>query len=492
MPVRDGQAYIAALADGRRIHLDGRRVADVTTDPAFAGTVRSFARLYDYQADPAHRELMTCATPTGHRVNKSWLLPTSSTDLVARRAAIEAWAALNFGWLGRSPDHLATALGGLMMGEDVMKAYDPARAAAFRAYFEHARDKDLFVTYVIQNPQADKSRSASTQARDLVLHIVDQDEAGIVVHGAKMLGTSAVMADEIFVGSIQPLKPDEGRYAASFALPVATPGIVLMSRRSYEQQATSAYDYPLSSRFDENDAIIVFDNVKVPWERVFVAGNVAAAAAQWHATPTHVYQNYQSQIRLSVKLRFLLGLARRVAEVNGTADMPAVRAALAKLAAEASIVAGMVAGMEAAGRPIGTYWLPSPSLLYAAQTYTQELYPRFVNAIRDLAGGGVIMLPASIADIENDETWPYIEATQVSSHTDAQGRMGIFRLAWDALGSEFASRHVQYEMFYAGASYVNHANLTRTYDWTAAARLVDDALALTPRPRDGARPLAAE
>ncbi|MBH0239114.1 4-hydroxyphenylacetate 3-hydroxylase family protein [Methylobrevis albus] len=482
MPVRDGNAYIQALRDGRRVVLDGRGVADVTTDPAYRGTVASFARLYDLQAAPENLELMTFETETGHRVNRAWQLPTSPGDLVQRRRAIEAWSASNFGWLGRSPDHLATALSGLMMGSEVMARHDPARAAAFRDYFTYARDRDLFVTYVIQNPQADKSKSPSAQARDVVLHIVDQDASGITVSGAKMLGTATVMSDEVFVGNIQPLKPGEGAYALSFAVPVATPGVVLLSRRSYETGVTSGWDYPLSSRFDENDAVVVFDEVKVPWERVFVCGDVAAARAQWHETPTHVYQNYQSQIRLMVKLRFLLGLARRIAEVNGSAGMPQVEAVLARLACEASIVEGMVAGMEAAGRRVGPFFVPSPHLLYAAQTYTQELYPRFVNAIRDLAGGGVIMLPSSIRDLDDPEIRRHIEGTQVSSVTDALGRIGVMKLAWDALGSEFASRHVQYEMFYAGASYVNHANVNRTYDWSAATALADEALALSPRP----------
>ncbi|WP_075213998.1 4-hydroxyphenylacetate 3-hydroxylase family protein [Mongoliimonas terrestris] len=482
MPIRTGAAYVNALRDRRRVVLDGRTVADVTTDPAFRGTVASFAGLYDMQAAPGNRDLMTFETDTGHRVNRAWQLPTSLQDLVERRQAIEAWSALTFGWLGRSPDHLATALGGLMMGDAVMAAHDPARAAAFRDYFTYARDRDLFVTYVIQNPQADKSRSPSAQARDVVLHVVDEDAAGITVSGAKMLGTSTVMADEVFVGNIQPLKPGEGAYALSFALPVSTPGIVLLSRRSYEAGVTSAFDYPLSSRFDENDAVVVFEGVKVPWERVFVHGDVAAARAQWHETPTHVYQNYQSQIRLKVKLRFLLGLARRIAEVNGTAGMPQVEAVLARLATEAAIVEGMVAGMEAAGRRFGPYFVPSAHLLYAAQTYTQDLYPRFVNTIRDLAGGGVIMLPSSVRDLEDPEIRRHVEATQVSSATDALGRVGVMKLAWDALGSEFASRHVQYEMFYAGASYVNHANVNRTYDWSAATALADAALALSPRP----------
>ncbi len=255
----------------------------------------------------------------------------SHVDLVLRRKAIEAWSSLHLGFLGRSPDHLATTLGGMVMGLDVFRARSEARAKALADYFAYARDNDLFVTYVIRNPQADRSRGASEQVRDVVLRIVDQDAAGITVEGAKMLGTSSVMSDEILVAAIEPLKSGEERYAVSFAMPIATRGIKLLSRRSYEAASSSTFDYPLSTHFDENDAIVLFENVKVPWERVFVAGDIDLARAQWHDTPAHVYQNYQSQIRLAVKLRFLVGLARRVAQTNGVADIPQVRSTLGRL-----------------------------------------------------------------------------------------------------------------------------------------------------------------
>ena len=301
-----------------------------------------------------------------------------------------------------------------------------------------------------------------------------------------MLGTSAVMADEIFVGTIQPLRPGEERYALSFAVPVNHPGVALLSRRSYEQAASSEFDYPLSSHFDENDAVVFFDNVRVPWSRVFVCGNIAAAAAQWHGTPAHVMQNYQSQIRLMVKMRFLAGLARRIAEVNGSIDIPQIKGVLGKLAAQASLVEGMLAGMEAEGRMVGDYFVPSSHLLYAAQTLTQELYPQFVLAIRDLAGGGVIMLPSSERDMTSPHTQSLVEATQISSVAEPLERVRLFKLAWDALGSEYASRHMQYEMFYGGASYVNHAHMFRTFDWRQAQRLLDDALA-PHAPREATR-----
>ena len=475
--LRDGRSYVEALRDGRRVIIDGKTVDDVTKHPAFRNAVASFAALYDAQAQPEHRALLTIPWgDDGRRVNRAWMLPHSHAELVLRRQAIERWSELHLGFLGRSPDHLATTLGGMMIGIDVLRAASADRADALAAYFDLCARNDLFVSYVIRNPQADRSRSASEQARDVVLHVESEDADGITVSGAKMLGTSAIMSDELFVGSIEPLKPGEERYALSFAVPIATPGLTLLSRRSYEAAANSAFDYPLSSHLDENDAIVHFDRVRVPWSRVFVCGDVALVQAQWHATPAHVYQNYQSQIRLMVKLRFLAGLAMRIARTNGVAEVPQVRTVLGRLAAEATMVEGLVIGMEAAGMMRGEYFVPSAPHLYAALAWTQEMVPRFMLAVRELAGGGVIMLPSSIDDLVDPQVRPLVEATQVSAATDAAGRISVMKLAWDALGSEFASRHMQYEMFYGGANYVNLGNMARTFDWERAAALVEHGL----------------
>jgi 4-hydroxyphenylacetate 3-monooxygenase len=351
------------------------------------------------------------------------------------------------------------------------------RAKAFLDYFEYVRDNDLFVTYVIQNPQADKTASASGQARDLVAHIVDEDSTGITIHGAKMLGTSSVMSNELLVSNVQPLKPGEERYAFSCAVKADTPGVRFLSRRSYEGAVTSAFDYPLSSALDENDAIVYFDNVRVPWERVFLHGDVDALRAQWHDTPAHVYQNYQSQVRLGVKLNFLVGLARKIAETTSSINIPQIKGQLGTLAAQAQLVEALVLGMEAGAECKGGYIVPPAKLLYAAQIFTQELYPKFILSIREMAGGGLIMLPSSVKDFHNPHIARMIGETQVSANADSADRVRIFKLSWDALGSEFASRHLQYEMFYGGAAHVNQANMYRSYDWQSALDQVEGALA---------------
>lgn len=475
--IKTGAEHIASLKDGRQIFLDGEIVTDATTHPAFRRAVASVGQMFDFHSAPENRELMTFETDTGTRANRIWQLPTSYEELVTRRKGLEAWTELHAGFLGRAPDHVASCIAGMYMGLPAFEAYDPARAKALADYYRYARDNDLYLTYVIINPQADRSKSAAQQKDPfLSAAIVDRDAEGITVRGAKMLATGGIMANEVFVTCIQPLQPGDEAHALSFAIPMNTKGLKILSRKSYEAGAPSVFDNPLSSRFDENDAVLYFDDVKVPWDRVFIVDSIEMTGKQFHATPAHVYQNYQAQIRLKVKIKFLLAIARRTCEINGTTNFPQVRETLGQLAAEAAMVDAFVAAMEAKGSMVGPYFIPDRHTLYAAQTLAQQLYPRFITALRDLAGGGMIMLPSSVHDYENAELAGLIGKTQQSPAANAEEKVKFYKLAWDAVGSEFASRHTQYEMFYAGASFVVKGHSFRTYDWDGASGLLDRML----------------
>ena len=475
--MKDGHQHLQSLRDGRDVRLNGARVADPTEHRAFRNACRTAAGLYDFQCQPNRQALMTFETETGQRVNRCWQLPTSYQELLQRRRALEAWAETHLGFFGRSPDHVASTLSGFMMGIEVFEEYDRQRADALREYHAYARDHDLYLTYVIINPQADRGRAAHDQQDAfLTAGVVDTDATGITVRGAKMLATAAVMANEVFVSSIQPLAPGDERYAISFALPLNAAGLRILSRKSYEEAAVSRFDNPLSSRFDENDALLFFDDVRVPWERVFVNQDLAMCQRQFHATPAHVYQNYQAQVRLMVKLRFLAGLAHRIADTNGTLGFPQVREVLGQIAANVGLVEGLVWGMEARGGMAGRYYVPDRNLLYTAQVVTQQMHPQMITLIRELAGGGMIMLPSSVADFADAELASLIRRSQSSPFYGAADRVKFFKLAWDAVGSEFGSRHTQYEMFYAGATFVTKAHAFRTYDWKRSTAMVDGVM----------------
>lgn len=473
--VKTGEQHRQSLRDGREVFIDGGAVPDVTEHPAFRRSIGSICRLYDYHSAESNRERMTfCVAPSGERANRMWELPTTYEELKTRREALVAWAGLHAGFLGRSPDHVASCIAGMYMGIEVFEQYDPKRAGALADYYRYARDNDIYLTYVIVNPQADRSKAASSQSDPfLTAGIADRDASGLTIRGAKMLGTAAVMANEVLVTCIQPLQPGDERYAVSFAIPLNAKGIKILSRKSYEHSARSEFDNPFSSRYDENDALIYFDDVKVPWDRVFVVGDIAMCQKQFHGTPGHVYQNYQAQIRLMVKLQFLAGIAHRIASINGTLGFPQVRETLGQLAAEVALVEGLVLGMEARGRRHGRYYVPDRHLLYAAQVLTQQLYPNFVNALRELAGGAMIMLPSSIADFAQPELRALIDKTQQSPAASSYERVKFYKLAWDVVGSEYGSRHTQYEMFYAGATFVTRGHSFRCFDWDASSAMLE-------------------
>ncbi len=477
--IKNAKEHIASLQDNREVYLNGKQVEDPTTHPAFAQAISTAASLYDFQAHPDNADLMTFKSPTsGRRVNRAWQMPTSYEELVQRRRALVTWAEQHGGFMGRSPDHLASAITGQIMGLEVFEAYDPARAKAYWDYYVYARDNDIFLTYVIINPQTDRSKAVGEQDDDTpMVKIVDEDAEGVTVRGAKMLGTSSIMANEIFVAHLQPLQPSEEDYAISFAVPMDISGLKVVSRKSYEQHAVSEFDNPMAARYDENDAIMFFDDVKVPWDRIFVHRSPDMCRAQFHETPGHIFQNYQAQIRLSVKLKFLVGLARHVAETIGTITIPSVVDTLGRMAAQACSVETMLHGMEAKGHQRGEYFVPDRHALYSAQTLTQELYPEMINTIRELAGGAVIMLPSSAEDFADPGLAKIIKQTQVSADgkSDVE-RVKLLKLVWDVIGSEFGGRHTQYEMFYAGAQFVVRGHSFRSYDWDGSKGLVGTIL----------------
>ena len=257
---RTGGNFREALDDGRTIHLDGKRLEGVCGHPAFRNAIESIANLYDYQARPENLERMTFEpSGNGARVSRMWQLPTNYAELVERRRALIMSAETHFGYMGRSPDHVASTISAFYMGSDVYESHGAARVSAVRDYYEYARDHDLYLSYVIIDPQGDRSKSRSEAGNaDLTVSVVDEDSEGITLRGAKMLGTGAVLSDEILVSTLRPMNEGEERWAFTAMLPINAKGLKFLSRRSYEMEASSVFDYPLASRFDENDSLLYF------------------------------------------------------------------------------------------------------------------------------------------------------------------------------------------------------------------------------------------
>jgi len=339
-------------------------------------------------------------------------------------------------------------------------------------FYRKAVEENLFVTYVIIPPQIDRSTTAHGWSEELLqVGVLQEQDGGFVVRGSQMLGTATAISDWLFVSCIKPLTPQDERYALSFVLPLSAKGLKVYCRRPYASSQPSSFDYPLSTRFDESDALIVFDDVFVPWENVFVYRDVDQVRRQFFETAAHVLGNTQAQIRLIAKMKFILGVARRITQVNGIEGIPSVQEKLGDLASLAAIVEGMVLASEATST-IDRYGVakPNPRFLYGAMGLQAELYPRAILLLRELAGGGVIQLPASVRDLTSDLTKSDFERYLRSPNTSSEDRVKLFKLAWDIVGSEFAGRHLQYEMFYAGAPFVAKGYAFRNYGYDEALR----------------------
>lgn len=480
--MRTGARYLAEICnDGRQIMYDGDVVRDVTRHPAFQGAARSIAALWDVAADPDERELMTYPSPaTGLPVLRCWQIPREPAELATRHRMIRRWSEATFGLMGRTPDHVASFLAGFAAKPSVFAAAGQCYADNVVRFYEFARDNHLYVSYALVPPQIDRSKPAHQQAdRTLYAGVKTERDGGIVLQGAQQLATGAVFSDYLLLSCIHPLLAGDENHAICVAISINASGLRLHARRSYATAATSSFDYPLSSRFDETDALVTLDNVFVPWERVFVYRNIQLCRDQWSETPAHAYGNHQAQIRYSTKLRFLLGVMQHHCDITGVSRTPQAQIQLGEMAALASIVELMVKAQEteASVDDQGVVW-PSRAALYAIMALQAEINPRLIDMARELSGGAMVMLPSSAKDYENPTAAADLERYVASPGFPSRERVALLKLAWDLIGSEFAGRHQQYEKFYGGPSHINKLHMYRHYDFAAARRLVDAALAV--------------
>lgn len=474
--MRTGSQYVSALRDGRRVFVDGQTVDDVTTHPAFAPVVRSVAELYDVAAsNPA----MQCVDATsGRTVNVVYTLPTTADELRRRREAIEVWARHSHGWLGRSPDHVASFVAAFAAHPEVFdKQGSHDFAGNVGSFHRRMVDESLYVSYAIIPPQVSRATTASGwDSEYLQAGVVEETAQGLVIRGAQMLATGAAVADEVLVSCIKPLTPDDSDFAVSFVVAPDTEGLKLYCRRPYIPGSTSEFDYPLTNHYDEPDALLVFDDVLVPWDRVFIDRDVNAVRRQFFDTGAHVLGNWQAQIRFATKCKFIAGVAARATQINGVDKFPGVQEKLGDMASLASGVRSAVLAAEyLAGSDSAGAWLPDRPTLYASMGMQSETYPRIIAILRDLVGGGVMQLPSSAADLTSELTASDMETYVRSPGVAAVDRIKLFKLAWDVVGSEFGGRHQQYEMFYAGAPFVvKTAYAFRHFDFDGAIRDVEE------------------
>jgi 4-hydroxyphenylacetate 3-monooxygenase len=490
--LRTGKQYLERLSErGGEIYLGGERVENPATHPAFRNAARTVAKMYDTTADRANLESLSYLEPeTGKRCNAIFLRPRSKADLEARNRVHEAWARCSWGLFGRSPDHVAGWVAGMACLPEIFEKYgQKAYSKNLMDYWRYIRDNDLYVAYAVVPPAGAKSADTLSTAKQTAapaskwgenagLKVVKEDDSGVTLWGFKILATGAVLADEILIGNYQPLAKGQEPYSISCAVPVNTPGLKLMSRRSFEQSANSEIDNPLAFRYDETDAVVFCDNVKVPWDRVFAHNHTDAARAIFNDTPAHVLGNAQAHIRHLAKLRLILGIMVKVLEANGIANLPPVRDTMGMLATRVAMVESLVVAETANPEqwPNG-YVAQDRQAMYSTMAYTMEYYPEFIQVMRELLGSHYFQQPADISVFDNPETASIFHKFVMAEGEQAMSRYKLMRMAWDLVGSEFASRHTSYEMFYNGAKHVARARAFGHFRWDVVNAEAERALA---------------
>jgi 4-hydroxyphenylacetate 3-monooxygenase len=485
--LKSGKEHLEGLRDGRVVYIGSEQVKDVTTHPAFRNAASTVAALYDMKADPAHRDVMTYEED-GDRHSIYFLRPRTREDLARRSAGHCMIADMTYGMFGRSPDHVASFVSGLAMKPEELRA-PYGFAENLLKYYRELRARDLYVVYAVLPPQAARDPEFY-QRQNLpmpTLSVVREEDDGLIISGMKLLATGAVLADEVWIGNVLPLAPDQKKQAVTCSIPCNAPGLSLWSRKPFAREARTEFDSPLTYRFDETDSMVMCDEVKVPWERVFVHDDAILSREIYIKTPGHCLGNHQSNVRYWSKMRLLLGLCSKVANATGAAGVPAVKELLGQMASFEAMIAGMVNGqIEACERWPGGYVCFNRRMMYAALEWCTQNYSGFIDKLRELCGGGVFQMPADISVLENEELagkfTNYFQTPQVS----AVERMKLFKLAWDMVGSEFAGRHLQYEKFYAGASFIVRGHAYRETPWEEFHKIVDDLMASYGVPDAGA------
>lgn len=446
-----GSEYLESLRDGREIWMYGKRVRDVTTHPGFRNAARMVARLYDALHDPATREVLTCPTDTGNGgfTQRFFRAPKSADDLIAARDAIACWQRMTYGWMGRSPDYKASFLA--MMGANV-ELYAPYHENAKR-WHAYAQERVLFMNHALIHPPVDR-HLAPDDVQDLYVRVEKETDAGLVVSGAKCVATGSALTNYSFVAHLgRPMQKRE--LSAVFIASMSAPGVKLIARPSYEMTAAvmgSPFDHPLSSRFDENDSVLVFDKVLIPWENVLAYGDPDKSNGLIARSGFLERYALHGCTRLAIKLDFITGLLLKAVELTGAAAAHGVKVNVGEVIAWRNAFWSLSEVLcRTPVRMRGGMLLPDPHHGAAFRMLSTIAYPRIKEIVQQVVASGLVYVNSHALDFATPELRPYLDKyLRGSDGTPASERVKVMKLLWDAVGTEFAGRHELYERNYAG------------------------------------------
>jgi 4-hydroxyphenylacetate 3-monooxygenase len=469
--IRTGDEYRESLRDGRQVWIDGERVADVTSHPAFRPIVDARARIYDLAHRPETQAVMSYRDPaTGERCPIGAKLPVTKDDWRAKRTAVDTVLDDLGGIVTRVGDETVGEMWSLYDGQSVLDEIDPSFSEHIRRHVAFAAAADPFHVSANTDPKGDRSRRPQDQDPDVLLHVAGETPNGIVVRGAKF-ETAAAYANQAFV---KPTIGDWGDqelsdYAVGFIADMGAPGVRHICRSSFAQRGDHA-DYPLSGRFDEIDTMIVFDDVEIPWENVLFYRHTRAAA--FIRATLHRYSMFPFVQR---HLRFadlLVGIAHTNAVQTGVKMHQGVREKLAELVCfRESIHAHLTAAIELAEPSPAGLLMPNQALMYTGRVLACTQLPAMMHLARDLCGGQLCVTP-SAATFADPQAGPWLDKYLSIDGIAAEDRRRLFAFARDLLNSDYAGHRLTFQLFAQSPAFAHLLAVYNNFDFEGPAELV--------------------
>ncbi|MFS0674084.1 4-hydroxyphenylacetate 3-monooxygenase, oxygenase component [Ornithinibacillus sp. 179-J 7C1 HS] len=481
MPAKTGKDYIEGLKKANNnVYIHGDRVDDVTEHPAFKNVIKSMANLYDLQYEKPEKMLYTSPT-TGDKVGMTFLQPRTIEDLIKRREAMQEWARTSGGMMGRSPDYLNAEVMAMGVNNSLFAEGNPQFAENARNYYEFARENDISLTHTLIHPQVNRAKAQHQQKdANVALHLVEERPDGIIVDGIRLLATQGGITDEILVfpSTVKKAGELDDPYSLAFAIPNNTPGLKFISRESFDY-GKSEWDHPLGARFEEGDAIVSFENVFVPWERIFVCGNSSVCNRTFKETNAVVHMAHQVLAKNIVKTEFVLGVALSIMDAIGIDGFQHVQDKGSEIMLTLETMKSHLYRAEHNAKldKSGTM-TPDFAALDAARNWYPRVYPRLTEIVRVLGASGLMGIPTE-ADFNHDEIGPIIHRGLQGKNLEGYERVQLFRLAWDMTLSAFGSRQTHYEYYFFGDPIRMGMTYFDNYDKEPFKQYIEDFLKKT-------------
>lgn len=479
MAVKNGKEYIERI-DRRQIKIwyQGKTIEmPLSSHPAFNGLMKTQAEMYDMQHQKETIEQMAFQSVTdGKRYGLSFLAPRSKEDLVRRRIMMELWAEKHHGFLGRSPDYMNTTLMSLYTAAHLLREYNPEYEDNLIKYYEYCRSQDITLSHAFIQPFAGRLSELVDEVEDsITAKVIERNENGMVVNGSFMMATQAATCDEILVfpSSLPSMLEPDNPYAFAFAVPNDLEGMTFICRESYS--GSSVYDHPLSSRFEEMDAMVIFDHVFIPRNRIFFLGNEEIGERLFSEGNFHSHAGHQVLTRYIAKTEFLLGLTAKLSDEQNIALEAVTMERISRILTMLENLKSLRLASEMMAEPDARgYYVPAPKPLIAATMQYSSFYQEMLGMLQDISSSSLVMLPSE-TDLASD-AGDFLRLYLKGQDTSARDRIALFRLAWELAVGPFGGRQKQFERFFFGNTRTLTSRMYSVYNLDKYKAMIDEFL----------------